>query len=260
MIAWPELRIGVTSPDAGNWQRFLRSKGYRDADNRELVVDEKFGPRTAFATRSWQRLHGHAQSGTVSLVDRGVAAAEGFIPFLLAKNFTSLSNQSSRSIDVITIHDMEYPELPTSAEWCAQFFAGSAAPRASAHYSVDSNSIVQSVRDRDVAWHAPGANHNGIGIEHAGYAKQSRAQWLDAYSRQELAISAKLVAHLCALYEIPIVKLGPAELRTGEHGICGHVDVSVAFGKSTHYDPGPNFPWDEYLALVELSARDGDHL
>ena len=57
----------------------------------------------------------------------------------------------------ITIRDMEYPELPTSAEWCAEFFAGKAASQASAHYSVDSNSIAQSVRDRDVAWHAPDA-------------------------------------------------------------------------------------------------------
>ena len=259
MRVWPELRIGVTSPDAGNWQRFLRNQGYRDFDGREIVVDEKFGPRSSFATKSWQRIHGLLQSGVVAMVERGLAQADGFIPFLQAKNFTPLPGSLPlRNIDVVVIHDMEYPESPSGAEWCAEFFAGPSAPKASAHYSVDSNSVIQSVRDRDVAWHAPGANHNGIGIEHAGYAKQSREQWLDDYSRAELAISAKLVARLLALYNIPLVKLTSADLQAKQRGICGHKDVTDAFSNGKgHYDPGPNFPWNEYLALV---AAEGDNL
>ena len=31
-------------------------------------------------------------------------------------------------------------------------------------------------------FHAPGANHNGIGLEHAGYARQSAEDWADAFS------------------------------------------------------------------------------
>lgn len=501
MEPWLELRVGIASPDAGNWQRFLRDQGYRDSNGDEITVDEKFGPHTAYATRSWQRVHGLLESGVVAMVERGLAQAEGYIPFLQAKNFTSLVARPHRDVSVIVIHDMEYPETPEGAEWCAAFFAAPTAPKASAHYCltpearvlredlqwipigllkegerlvateeltpgmsgrtlqaatitrierreaecvcvhmadgrqvtcskdhrwlgrqpeggggwgwldarwlkegsvlcaplqpwtrredrlagyvegildgegcwgtakevtfsqkegavlrhtlsildqlgvpyrqhhrkesgvtvvtlsglqatlrimgevgsrrlaaeqrwigralrsrvydnalqvtevesvgtkevvsietstrtffaegiishncVDSNSIVQCVRDRDVAWHAPGANHNGIGIEHAGYAKQSRKEWLDAYSSAELAISAKLVGHLLALYNIPLVKLTPDMLRAGARGICGHKDVTDAFsGGRGHQDPGPSFPWDAYLALIAIDATE----
>ena len=73
-------------------------------------------------------------------------------------------------IDLLVIHTMEAPEKPDTAENVAKWFAGSTAPQASAHYCIDADSIVQCVQDRDVAWHAPGANHNGLGFEHAGTA------------------------------------------------------------------------------------------
>lgn len=250
-LRWPELRSGIRSPDAGNWQRFLREGGYRCFDGNEIVVDEDFGARSTFATKSWQRQNGRLETGVVSTADRRIAVTEGFIGFLHAKNFTPVPAAQPRSISCIVIHDMEYPETPEGAEWCAEFFAGPSAPKASATYCVDSDSVVQCVRDRDVAWHAPGANHNGIGIEHAGYAKQSREDWLDEYSRAELAVSAKLVVKLCALYTIPIVKLSADDLRAGLRGICGHADVTAAFpgpGR-THFDPGSGFPWPEYLRL-----------
>lgn len=172
------------------------------------------------------------------------------IPFVQARNYTKTRG---RTIDLIVIHDMEYPERPNGAEWCAAYFAGKNAPKASAHYYVDNNSVVQGVRDKDVAWAAPGANHDGIQIEHAGYAAQSRAEWLDAYSKAELKRSAKLVAQLCHKYEIPIRRLRPIDLRNGKRGICGHRDVNAAFHESDHSDPGPNFPWLVYLGWVRDS-------
>jgi hypothetical protein len=39
-------------------------------------------------------------------------------------------------------------------------------------------------------------------------------------------------------------------LKRGAHGITTHAEVSRAFGKSTHLDPGPFFPVAEYLRLV----------
>jgi N-acetyl-anhydromuramyl-L-alanine amidase AmpD len=168
-------------------------------------------------------------------------------PFVQARNFTK--GRSSR-IDVLVIHTIESSEKPDTAENVAQWFAGSTAPKASAHYCIDSNSIVQCVRDEDVAWHAPGANHNGIGFEHAGRAAQSPADWSDDYSQKTLERSAELVAAKCRQYEIPAVWLHAADLRAGKRGITGHVQVSEAFRRSDHHDPGKSFPVQRYLALV----------
>lgn len=244
-LTLPTLRIGSVGPEVGNWQRFLSAEL-----GAPLSADEAFGPRTDHATRTWQLAHRLVADGIVGNMTRAVAIPRGFIQFLQARYFTRAL--AGRSVDLVVIHDMEYPEKPESAEWCAQFFAGAAgmtAPRASAHFCVDSDSVVQCVRTGDVAWHAMSANRNGIGVEHAGYARQSRADWLDDYSRAELTVSAQLVARLCKTHGIPVAYVDADGLRTGERGITGHADVTKAFG-GTHWDPGPGFPWDEYLALV----------
>ena len=126
----------------------------------------------------------------------------------------------------------------------------------SAHYCVDANSIVQCVRDQDVGWHAPGANHDGIGIEHAGRAKQTGRDWNDAYSVAMLDRSAALVADLCRKYKIPVTWLYAADLRAGKRGITTHDAVSKAFKRGSHWDPGTGFPVERYLANVR--ARLGD--
>jgi N-acetyl-anhydromuramyl-L-alanine amidase AmpD len=120
----------------------------------------------------------------------------------------------------------------------------------SAHYCVDNDSVVQCVRDEDVAWHAPGANHDGIGIEHAGRARQSGRDWSDAYSTAMLERSAALAAELCRRHAIPVTWLYPADLKAGKRGITTHKAVSDAFGRSSHWDPGPGFPVERYLGLV----------
>ena len=248
-LVLPALRLGSSGAEVGNWQRFLAG-----ALGQPITADEAFGPRTHHATKTWQLAFKLTPDGVVGPRTRALATPQGFMSFLQAKHFTRVP--SSRSIDVLVVHDMEYPEKPEGAEWCAQFFAGvngMIAPQASAHYSVDCDSIVQSVRDGDVAWHAKGANHNGIGIEHAGYARQSRADWLDAYSSAELALSARLAARLCHLYAIPIARVDSAGLKAGARGITGHHDVNQAFGGGPHWDPGPNFPYDEYLRLIQAA-------
>lgn len=169
------------------------------------------------------------------------------MPFIQARNYTK---GRSVPIDVIVVHTMESPEKPDTAEDVARWFAGSTAPQASAHYCIDSNSIVQCVRDEDVAWHAPGANSNGLGFEHAGCAAQTASDWEDAYSAACLELSAQLAARKCAEYGIPAVWLGVDDLRAGKHGLTGHVQVSEAFKRSDHRDPGTHFPVERYLALV----------
>jgi len=112
---------------------------------------------------------------------------------------------------------------------------------------------VQSVRDSDIAWTAPGANHNGIQLEHAGRAGQSSRDWGDPYSSAMLRRSAELCAELCRKYEIPATWLNASDLLAGRRGITTHAAVSEAFKRSTHWDPGRSFPAVEYLGMVRAA-------
>lgn len=188
------------------------------------------------------------------------------LPFVQAKNFTSVpaapGSVGGRAIDLIVIHDMEAPELKDTAERVARYFAsqpaqGSMLPDgavfmagSSAHFCVDAYEAIQCVLEKDVAWHAPGANHNGIGIEHAGYARYTERDWRSEYEEKMLLNSADLCAALCDAYKIPIQLVDEAGLLAGSRGITTHAYVSRAFKKSDHTDPGPNFPLNLYLELV----------
>lgn len=173
--------------------------------------------------------------------------------FIQARNYTPVT--AGRAIDVLVIHDMESPEAQDTAENVARWFAGPTAPQASAHYCIDSDSIVQCVLNKDVAWHAPPCNHNGIGLEHAGRAAQNRAQWLDGYGWKMLRRSAKLSRRLCRRYGLPMRFVSSEGLKAGRRGLTGHAQVSDAFHRTNHRDPGTHFPWDIYLRLVNHPVR-----
>ncbi len=152
-------------------------------------------------------------------------------------------------ISVIVCHDMEAPEGPLTAENVAHYF-GTTTTKASAHICADNNSAVRCVADADTAWAAPGANNTGLQLEIAGYMRQTRDQWLDPYSKAALGQAAKVAADWAKAYGIPVRHLSVAQLRAGEKGFVGHVDVSAAYNRSDHTDPGPGFPWDYFLGLV----------
>lgn len=177
-----------------------------------------------------------------------------------AKNYTKVDE---RLIDYMIVHDMEAPEKGTTAEAVANFFARqpkSPTSGSSAHYCIDNNSIVQCVYDHDVAWAAPGVNHNGLHFEHAGYARQNRHEWADDFSTEMLKLSAQLVAEKCAVYFVPIRFVPATEIKREANlpagqkrgGITGHLQVTKSgiSPSGTHTDPGPNFPWGRYMRYV----------
>lgn len=173
--------------------------------------------------------------------------------FVQAKWYTPVDPAKPRNIRLIVIHDMEFFERGDSAEVIAEDFATrSASSKASAHICVDNNSIVQCVRDRDVAYAAPGANSDGLHIELAGYMKQSESQWLDFYGIAMLALASDAVAQYAIKYGIPIVHLSNAELAAGAKGIVGHYQVSQVYKRSDHTDPGAGFPWRYFLESCQL--------
>lgn len=177
------------------------------------------------------------------------------IAFRPAKMFRA-GPPGGRQIDVLVIHTSENTETPTTAEAVAAYFAN---PRdahgnpvtASAHYSVDNNSIVQSVKDRDIAFAAPPMNDRGLHVEFGGWAKQTPEEWHDAYSKAQLELAARLFAAKAKAYAVPLVWLDEAALLAGGRGITTHAIISRAFKvPGGHQDPGPNFPRDEFMELV----------
>lgn len=167
-------------------------------------------------------------------------------PYLQARDFKKVTG---RKVRLLVIHTAEIPEIETSAEAIARYFLKPDKP-SSCHITVDSDSIVQSVKDSNVAYGAPGANSDGIQIELACYMGQTRSQWIDKYSLAMLALAADATAQYCLKYNLPPVQLSDAQLLAGKSGIVGHDQVSRVYKESDHEDPGPNFPWAYFIAQV----------
>ena len=152
-------------------------------------------------------------------------------------------------VRVITLHTAENLEAGDSAENLAKY-GQNPDYISSWHVTTDNNSVMQCVKDSFVAYAAPGVNHDGIQIEMAGKASQSRAQWRDPFSLALLAITADVVAQYCLKFNIPPVHLTNQELLDGHLGVIGHNQASDVYKKSDHQDPGPNFPWTRFMHMV----------
>ncbi|GAB3957203.1 N-acetylmuramoyl-L-alanine amidase [Micromonospora vulcania] len=151
-------------------------------------------------------------------------------------NYTVASRPGSHPITRIVIH-MTQGSYAGSISWFQNPTA-----KVSAHYTFRSSdgAVTQSVREKDIAWHAGNWTYNteSIGIEHEGYV-DNPAWFTDAMYRA----SAALTRSLATKYGIP---------KDRAH-IIGHVEVPGA----THTDPGPNWNWTYYLQLVNGSTGIG---
>lgn len=172
--------------------------------------------------------------------------------FVQARNYRK---GRSAKIRLLVVHDMELPETPTTAELCARVFATTTRD-ASAHYCVDNDSEVQCVRESDTAYAAPPCNSDGIHLEHAGNVRQTTQQWLDDYGVAMLQRSARLARDICQRNRIPMIRLTDAQLKAGASGIVGHDQVTRVYKISTHTDPGPNFPWGQYISWINTEETD----
>lgn len=168
------------------------------------------------------------------------------------------SSGSNLPVTRVVIHttepNMGFPRSSESgqAHSIAEYFT-SPSSGGSAHYVVDVQNEEHCVPENTIAWHAP-PNQGSIGIEVCGQAAYSNAEWRSTTLQPLLNRVAARTADLCHRYNIPVVKLSPQDLLAGRHGICGHRDVTDAWHQSDHQDPGPDFPWAEFLGLVH------DHL
>lgn len=168
-------------------------------------------------------------------------------PFVHAKQFRA--GFGRRNVTNVVIHTAECSESKGSARAVASYFASLPRP-ASAHLVIDNAEIVQCVHYDDVAFAAPPLNVAGIHLELCGRASQSVDDWNDAFSVAQLGLAADVVAALCVRYALPVEYCDAAALVAGKRGITGHVEVSRAWKKTDHTDPGVHFPWAAWIVMV----------
>lgn len=159
-------------------------------------------------------------------------------------------------INLIVIHTAECQELSGVAKRIASWFKTQ--PSASAHFVIDNKDTIPVIATTDIAWHSGhwDTNVRSLGYEISGVASQTTKDWSDTYSLAVLDNTAKKVAADCKTFKIPVVHLTTAQLAKGGTGIVGHADVSKAFSISGgHVDPGINFPWVAFIALVKKYSK-----
>lgn len=159
-------------------------------------------------------------------------------------NFNARPADSTGAIHMIIIHTCE-----GNYAGCWGWLVNTAS-QVSSHYVVNENGseVSQLVHEEDRAWQIAArydctlnaqhdcwlnnvqSNHFTIGIEHAGFAAQ------DSFPTAQLESSARLVCDITQRQGIP---------RDSLH-ILGHGQLQPA----NRTDPGPNWPWHRYIAMV----------
>jgi N-acetyl-anhydromuramyl-L-alanine amidase AmpD len=166
-------------------------------------------------------------------------------------NYNARPTGSTGTVQMVIIHTCE-----GSYSSCWSWLTNSASS-ASAHYVVNESGseISQLVRESSRAWHISAtydctlnsstkcglngvsSNHFTVGIEHGGYASQT------SFPTGQIDASAKLSCDISKAYGIP---------RDRYH--------FVAHGKLQPYnrtDPGPNWPWTDYLNRINTHCGSG---
>jgi len=166
----------------------------------------------------------------------------------------SWTNANRSSVQLVVMHTTQGSYHSASAEDGARYNQ-IRTDGTSCHYFHDSDSTVQGVYSNDISHSAKKqGNLRGIHHELCGRAEWTPNHWDNDYQRKMLARAAKQVARDCKKWGIPARKLSVAQVAAGVKGICSHFDITRAFpeDKGTHWDPGPDFPWDEFIKQVNF--------
>lgn len=126
--------------------------------------------------------------------------------------------------------------------------------QASSHVGTDDthgpNTVGEYVRRENKAWTQSNANPYCVSNELCAFASWSRAEWQKRPNM--LAAAAAWIAEEARAFNIPIVRLTPAQAQGGGRGVCQHIDLGAAGGG--HVDCGAGFPMDDVLAMAKGSA------
>lgn len=126
----------------------------------------------------------------------------------------------------------------------------------SSHFYCDKDSVTQSIDTKDRCGHAGSnnGNQNAISVEITGANAKSRQWWIDNVAWDKLAYAlAYVIKNDPNLKDFQVRRATVSEMKSNPKvkAFYSHDDMRRAWGGTTHTDPGPNFPWDHFLASVK---------
>jgi Rv2525c-like, glycoside hydrolase-like domain len=140
-------------------------------------------------------------------------------------------------------------EGATSVDNLRNFFADPNT-QASCHAGADDTQLSDGWVPYDrAAWTLRNGNPISDNLEMCGFASWTRAQWLEHAGM--IRNAARWAAGRCQARGIPARRLTVAQVAArNTAGILDHNTYTQATGDGTHWDIGPGFPWDVFLADV----------
>lgn len=125
----------------------------------------------------------------------------------------------------------------------------------SSHFYCDADSVTQSIDTEDRVGHAGSniGNNNAIAVEITGGNAKSRAWWLANVAWDKLGqVLAYVIKNDPDYKGFQVRRASVAEMKANPRvkAFYGHNDMRLAWGNTTHTDPGPNFPWDRLFQSV----------
>ena len=167
-----------------------------------------------------------------------------------------LENRCTDCINLVVIHCTELPDLATARVWGEKQIYPESQTGNSGHFYINRDgSIEQWVPINRVAHHVRGFNLRTIGIElvnngrYPDWFHSSHQQMTEPYPDVQIEALASLLNHL-------------VEQLPGLEQITGHEDLDTAVLPSEDkphtmirrkLDPGPCFPWSEFMHKIPLN-------
>lgn len=161
-----------------------------------------------------------------------------------AASSSNYSASRSQAISAVTIHTTQGSYAGTIS-WFKN-----ASAQVSAHYVIRSSDgqVTQMVRDAHTAWHVGSQNGYTLGIEHEGFVDNS--SW---YTNAMYEASAALVRNFCSKYSaISCTSAYSGAASSGINVLPTSVKIKghQHYSGQTHTDPGINWNWAKYYALI----------
>ena len=152
------------------------------------------------------------------------------------------------------LHSAETPLRAGYAASLARNWFDEQAPT-SCHYITDPAETWGVLPDERIAWHCGNGNTNSIGLEQAGYARFSRAEWTTPDGWAQMRRNAAVMRACRDRYGIGLHWMTDAELLAAHRrqivgGWATHDQCRSVLGGTEHTDPMPNFPLQEQMALA----------